>query len=233
MEAHGHFGGKLGSRRSGSSLQNRRTPFLIAILSAVLAGVLIFMFVSHYRKTTVQAAPETTVFVARSYIPRGTPQSTVASTGLLKPVQVPVAQAIAGAITDPSEIAGQVSSLPISAGQQVATADFTAGTPTISAYLKGSERAVAFSLDSEHGLSTYLTTGDTVDVMAVTGTGKAEMLAQNVDVIANTGGNVVLRVSDKQGLRLTSATSISSLWLTLRPGAGAKNSVKVGTVVNP
>ena len=119
MEAHGHFGGKLGSRRSGSSLQNRRTPILIAILSAVLAGVLISLFVSHYHKTTVQAAPETTVFVARGYIPRGTPQSTVASGGMLKPVQVPVTQAIAGAITDPSAIAGQVSAEPISAGQQV------------------------------------------------------------------------------------------------------------------
>ena len=88
-------------------------------------------------------------------------------------------------------------------------------------------------MDSEHGLATYLTTGDTVDVMAVTSTGKSEMLAQNVDVIANTGGNVVLRLSDKQGLVLTSATGIASLWLSMRPGAGAKNSVKVGTVVNP
>jgi Flp pilus assembly protein CpaB len=206
---------------------------MIAILSAVLAGVLIFLFVSHYRKTTVTAAPETTVFVARNYIPRGTPQTTLASGGMLKPVQVPVTQAVAGAITDPSLIAGQVSAEPISAGQQVTSTDFTVGTPTISAYLKGDQRAVAFAMDTEHGLATYLTTGDTVDVMAVTSSGKSEMLAQNVDVIANTGGNVVLRLSDKQGLVLTSATGIASLWLSMRPGAGAKNSVKVGTVVNP
>jgi Flp pilus assembly protein CpaB len=232
MEAHGNFGGKLGSRRPGSALTDRRTPVLIAIVSAVLAGLLIYLFVSHYHKTPVVVAPaEMTVFEARTYIPRGTPQSTVAAGGMLKPVRVPVTQAIGGAITDPSEITGEVSATAISAGQQVSTADFTHGNITIGAYLKGDERAVAFSLDSEHGLTSYITAGDTVDIMGLDG-GKAEMLAENVSVIANEAGNVVLRVTDKQALQLTSATGVSSLWLTLRPAAGAKDSVKVGTVEN-
>jgi len=232
MEANGLFGGKLGSRRAGSALTNGRTPMLIAIASAVLAGLLIYLFVSHYRKTTVLAPSNVTVFVARSYIPRGTPQSTVAAGGMLKPVSVPTTQAVAGAITDPSAITGQVSTAPITAGQQITASDFTTGNVTIGAYLKGNERAVAFSLDTEHGLTSYVVAGSTVDIMGLDGD-KAEMLAQNVSVIANAGGNVVLRVSDKQALQLTSATGVSSLWLTLRPAAGAKDSVKVGTVEKP
>jgi Flp pilus assembly protein CpaB len=231
MEAHGHFGGRLGSRRSGSSLANRRTPVLVAILSAVLAGVLIYLFVSHYRKSTVTAPADVTVFEARTYIPRGLPQTAVAAENLLKPVQVPPSQAV-GAITDPSEIAGQVSSVGIEAGQKVTSSDFTTGNITIASYLKGNERAVAFSLDAEHGLTAYVAQGDTVDVMGLNG-GKAEMLAQNVTVIANTAGNVVLRVSDKTALQLASATGVSSLWLTLRPPSGAKDSVNVGTVETP
>jgi Flp pilus assembly protein CpaB len=231
MEAHGHFGGILGSRRAGSSLVNRRTPVVIAIVSAVLAGFLIYLFVSHYHKSTVQAPTYATVFEADTYIPRGTPQSTVAAGGMLKAVRVPAAQAL-GAITDPSEIAGQVSSAGIESGTKITTSDFTTGNITIGSYLKGSERAVAFSLDAEHGLTSYVAQGDTVDVMGLSG-GKAEMLAQNVSVIANTAGNVVLRVSDKTALQLASATGVSSLWLTLRPSAGAKDSVKVGTVEQP
>ena len=71
-----------------------------------------------------------------------------------------------------------------------------------------------------------------MDIMGVDGS-KSEMLAQNVSVIANANGDVVVRLSDKQALQLTSATGVSSLWLTLRPAAGAKDSVKVGTVENP
>ncbi len=74
--------------------------------------------------------------------------------------------------------------------------------------------------------------GDTVDVMGLDA-GKAEMLAENVSVIANQNGDVILRLTDKQALQLTSATGVSSLWLTLRPATGAKESVKVGTVVKP
>jgi Flp pilus assembly protein CpaB len=231
MEAHGHFGGMFGSRRAGSSLANRRTPVLIAIVSAVLAGVLIYLFVSHYSKRTVTAPTNVTVFEARTYIPRGLPQTAVAAQDLLKAVQVPATQA-AGAITDPSEIAGQVSSVGIEAGQKVTASDFTTGNITIASYLKGNERAVAFSLDAEHGLTAYVAQGDTVDVMGLSG-GKAEMLAQNVTVIANTAGNVVLRVSDKTALQLASATGVSSLWLTLRPPSDAKDSVNVGTVEKP
>jgi Flp pilus assembly protein CpaB len=231
MEAKGHSG-RFGSRRSGQ-ISNRRTQVLIAVVSAVLAAVLIYLFVSHDKNTSAPVAPaQTTVLVARKYIPAGVPSSTVVSEGLVKPQQVLVTQAATGAVSDASLLSGQVSAAPIAAGQQITVSDFSHDNPTISAYLTRNERAVAFSLDATHGLTSYLQAGNTVDIMGVDGS-KSEMLAQNVSVIANANGDVVVRLSDKQALQLTSATGVSSLWLTLRPAAGAKDSVKVGTVENP
>lgn len=232
MEAKGHFG-KIGSRRSGQSLSNRRTSVLIAVVCAVLAAVLIYVFVSHNKNTAAPAVPaQATVLVATKYIPSGVPASTVVSGGLVKPEQVPVTAAVAGAIADSSLLSGQVSAAPIAAGQQITATDFSHNNPTISAYLAGKERAVAFSLDPTHGLTAYVQPGDTVDVMGLDA-GKAEMLDENVSVIANQNGDVILRLTDKQALQLTSATGVSSLWFTLRPATGAKESVKVGTVEKP
>jgi len=220
--------GKVGSRRS-PTLNSRGSALLIAVACAALAGLLIYLFVSHYNKKTTPPAAAVTVFEARRYIARGTPQATVAAQNLLKPVQLPAAQAAFGAITDPSVIVGEVSTGAIEAGQQVTAADFSHANVTIASYLSGDERAVAFSLDATHGLTAYIAQGDTVDVMAQSG-GRSEMLAQNVTVLANAAGDVVVRATDKQALKLTSATGVSALWLTLRPASGAKDSVKLGTV---
>jgi Flp pilus assembly protein CpaB len=220
--------GKAGSRRS-PVLNSRGGALLIAVACAALAGLLIYLFVSHYNKKTVTPPASVTVFEAARYIPRGTPQASVAAENLLKPVQVPAARAVLGAIADPSDIVGEVSTGAIAAGQQVTAADFSHANITLASYLTGDQRAIAFSLDATHGLTAYIAEGDTVDIMAQTG-GKTEMVAQNVPVLANANGDVVVRVTDKQALKLASDTGVANLWLTLRPASGAKESVKLGTV---
>lgn len=229
MEAHGHFAGRIGTRRSGSAPSSRRTSVLVAVLSAVLAGFLIYMFVSHARGNSTAPPAEVTVYEATGYIPAGTPQSLVAKEGLIKAIQVPASAAAIGAISDPAAIAGEVVAAPIASGQQVTAADFSHTNVTIGSYLSGDERAVAFSFDANHGLTAYLQQGDTVDVIAATGT-KTEMVAQDVTVLANASGNVVLRLSDRQSLAIIGASGVSTLWLELRPVTGSKSSVKVGTV---
>jgi Flp pilus assembly protein CpaB len=233
MEAHRHFGKPAtGSRSKG--LNNRSTAILVAAVFAVLAAALIYLFMTHYRKAP--AAPvvpqDATVWVASQYIPAGSPQNQIARDGLIKPTQVPVSQAVPGVLTNPSVVAGEATSVAIDAGQQVTTSDF-ARTPTnsITGYLKGDQRGVAFTLDAEHGLTSYLQAPDTVDVMGVDGTaGASELLAKNVTIIASTAGLVVLRLTDKQALLVTAATGKYSLWLTMRPTVKATNSVQVGAV---
>lgn len=209
---------------------NRRNSILVAALSAVLAAALIYLFVSHYSKSSPPAAPvTTTVWEATKSIPRGTPEATAADAGLFKAVQVPVSQAVVGAISDPSVITGDAAAVPIVAGQQITVSDFVRTTDTISADLKGTQRAVAFSLDSEHGLTAFLQPGNTVDIMGTTG-GSSELLAQKIPVLSNSGGLVVLRLTDRQALLMTAATGKFSLWLSLRPSLKAADSVRVGSV---
>ena len=75
--------------------------------------------------------------------------------------------------------------------------------------------------------------GDTVNIMGGKGV-KSELLFQGISVLANSGGDVVLKMTDTQALRLDAEMGDGiSLWLTLRPASGAKNTVKTGLVVNP
>ena len=230
MEAHSHFG-RYGAGRTGQGFASRKGSLLVALISAVLAGVLIYMFVSRYHTTTVAPPATETVFVAKTYIAIGTPESTIASGGMLKPEVLPVSQAIAGAITDPSYITGEAAVAPIAAGEQVSVSDFSRLNVGLLPYLHGSERAVAISLDSWHGLTAYLREGDTVDVIAQAKKG-SEDLFQDVSVLDNQAGNIVLELTDKQALLLSNALQRSvTLWLTLRPATGATNSVRVGQIV--
>jgi Flp pilus assembly protein CpaB len=203
----------------------------VAALAAVLAGVLMYLFVQHYKSnstTSVAAPANVSVFEATKYIPAGTPASSIASEGLLQRTQIPSKEAQAGAITDPSVIAGEVSSASISQGQQATASAFTHTAVTIGAYLIGTQRAIAIPLDAPHGLTAYLTAGNAVDVMDDNG-GSTTMLAQKVSILANTGGDVVLRVSDRQALQISAAADATKLWLVLRPATAAAQSVQVGS----
>jgi Flp pilus assembly protein CpaB len=135
---------------------------------------------------------------------------------------------VGGAIADPSFIAGEVSSTSIAPGQQVTAADFTHANVTIGAYLTGTQRAIAVPLDAPHGLTAYLQPGNTVDMMIDNG-GTTTVLAQNLSILENSGGDVVLRVTDKQALQISAASDSSKIWLVLRPPTGAQESIRVGT----
>jgi Flp pilus assembly protein CpaB len=209
-------------------LASRRGAVAIAAAAALLAGILLYLFVQHYRQPAAAVAPVNDyAFVASRYIPAGTPAAVITSEGLLRRTPVPSTQLVAGAVGDPSVIANQVSTTGIAAGQQVTVTDFTKTNATLGAYLTGDERAIAVPLDPAHGLTTYLAQGDTVDVMDDSGA-ETEILAQNVPILANTAGDVVLRVSDAQSLEIASASDNAKLWLALRPSSGALSSVKVG-----
>lgn len=222
---------RIGGSWTAQLLATRRGAMTVAALAAILAGVLLYLFVQHYKSnSTPSAAAPTSVFVfeATKYIPAGTPAQTLASEGLLRKTQVSSKQAIAGAIPDPSVISGEVSSTNIAPGQQITAADFTHANVTIGAYLTGTQRAIAVPLDAPHGLTAYLQPGNTVDMMIDNG-GTTTVLAQNISILENAGGDVVLRVTDRQALQIAAASDSSKIWLVLRPPTGAQESVRVGT----
>jgi len=220
---------RIGGNWTGQLLTSRRGALTIAATAAVLAGLLLYLFVRHYRRAPVVAAPTSiSVFVADQYIPAGTPASTVAAGSMLKRIVLPSTQAVVGAIADPSAITGEVSATAIESGQQISVADFTHAVVTLGMYLSGDYRAIGVPLDAPHGLTTYLTQGDTVDIMDDE-TSKTVVIAQNVAVLENAGGIVVLKVTDAQALELAGSSDNSKLWLILRPPTGATESVRVGS----
>jgi Flp pilus assembly protein CpaB len=224
MEASGRFG-KVGSGRSSQGL-SRNGSVLVALIAALIAGGLIYLFVSHYHKSSPPAAPTTaTVFVAKQYIPAGTPETDVISGNLLKSEVVPATQVIAGAISDPSAITGEVASASIAAGQQVTLTDFTHANVTISAYLSGDYRAIGLPIDSVHGLTADIGVGSKIDVVA-TGAGGSVELFENITVLANATSYVVLKLTQKQILELTNTEEKGlTIWFELRPLTGATDPI--------
>jgi len=236
MEASGRFG-KSGPGRPGQLFSGRRGSLLIAVIAAVIAGLLIYLFVSHYhKKNAVAVTPTTaTVFVAVKYIPAGTPETQVVAQNLLKSETVPSTQVIAGAISDPSAIAGEVAAASIAAGQQVTLADFSHTNVTISAYLTGDYRAIGIATDPIHNLTAYLSEGSKIDVVAgiKTSYGAASVeLFNKVTVLAvNPANYVVLRLTQKQVLNLTNAELLGyTIWFTLRPLSGATDPIPANYV---
>lgn len=221
---------RIGGGRPSQLFGTRRTSVMVAAVSAILAAALIYLFVSKYKtgNTVIPPPPQQTVFVAKNYIPEGTPYGQVISRGMLERETIPAKQVVVGAIADPSVISGQVAAQAVAAGQQVTAADFSAtAKATITSYLAGPHRGVAFSFDASKGLTTYLVPGMFVDVMGQHAT-VSQLLAPDVEVIANHAGVIVLDLTDKQALLLTAATGKYSLWLALRPSHGATSTIKLG-----
>jgi Flp pilus assembly protein CpaB len=220
---------RIGGSWTDQLLSSRRGAVIIAAFAALLAGILLYAFVQHYRKAPVAAAPPgSIVFIANSYIPAGTSAATIISQNLLKRAQVPANEAVVGAIVDPSALTGEVTTTGIAAGQQIAATAFTKGVASVGSYLSGSFRAIAIPFDTSHGLTSYLAPGNTVDIMDDNGS-TTQVIAQDVPVLANAGGDIVLKVSDSQALVMAGASDGSKLWLTLRPSSGAKQTIQIGS----
>jgi len=188
MEASSTSGGRIGGKWSGSAFSGRRTGVIVAIAAALLAGVLIYAFVKHYKNNTTAAPASNSVIVATSYIPRGTPESMVAANNGFKLQVLKSGTVVAGAITQPTQIAGEVAATNIAPGQELTSADFATGTVSIAQYLTGSARALEIPVDATHGLSGYIVQGQKIDLATNVGTGtnstkahpSLDLLAKNV-----------------------------------------------------
>jgi Flp pilus assembly protein CpaB len=216
---------RIGGSRATQFLLTRRASLLVAALAALMAGGLFFVFVQHYKSnTTATPLTDEYVFTAKSFIPQGTAAEVISAKGLMSRTQVSGRQVVPGAIADPSEIADSVSAAPIAAGQQITVNQFTRSNASFSAYLAGNQRAIELTLSDEAGLTSYLQATNTVDVMGSMNN-HTWVLAQDVTVLANSGGEVDLRVTDQQAVTITNFQVSGKVWLSLRPTVGAADSV--------
>jgi Flp pilus assembly protein CpaB len=232
---------KIGRNSPGDILSTRGGAMAVATVAAILAGILLFAFVQRYRNNQNTSSATTAVFVAHSLIPQGSSADLIASEQLLQRTTLRGSQVQAGAIADPSVLHGQVAATNIYPGQQITAADFTTAG-TIASELTATQRAVSVPVDSSHGLSGLVHTGDNVDVLAsYTGgaganRGSVTTLLRDVLVLSAPGAaggglggnsgnsNIVLRVSDNDAAGLAYAADNGKVWVVLRPPLGASQS---------
>jgi Flp pilus assembly protein CpaB len=233
-------------------ISTRWGTFIAATGAALTAGIILLVYLNHYRQEVKAQGTPVTVLVARETIPKGTSGSVIASKGLYSATTIREGQLKEGAISDPASLKGKVAAQEIYEGAQLTVSALAPAGDSLAGTLADRERIVTVPLDSAHGLVNELETGNRVDVYAgfnvmplarngapVAGGQTRPMLrliVPNVPVVkigqkkAGTGtSDVSLRVDDVKAAQLAFASDNGKLWLALRPSAGAK-SVKPGIV---
>jgi Flp pilus assembly protein CpaB len=227
---------------SGRLLNSRGGTLIVGGAAAVLAAIVVLVYISQYRNSVNAANSQVKVLVAAQLIPKGTPGSYVGKAQLFAAQELAQKQVLEGAISDPASLAGRVALHDISPNQQLTLADFSAvGVETLPGRLAKSERGVGFPIDDPRGLLGHLQVGDRVDVYGLfnveslrCGTGTMiKLLMQNALILgfpgAESGGiggsrskTVVLKTNYQQATNIALAAEAGTLYLTARPSANAK-----------
>src|SRR5258708_2419881 len=170
MEAQSSAPNKIGKKSLGDLLSTRGGSIAVAVGAAILAGILLFVFVQRYKDNSNSASAPTAVFVARGMIPQGTSADLIASQQLVQRTTLKYSQVQTGAIVDPRVLHGEAAAMNIYPGQQITLADFTPAV-SINTDLTTDQRAVAIPVDGVHGLIGFVRPSDHVDVLASYGGG--------------------------------------------------------------
>lgn len=243
--APGHSAGGGGSSVGNGPLSTRRGTVAAAGVVALLAGLVLLFALQQYRGAVAGEGEAARVVVANALIAQGSAGDVLPSEGLVKVTEVRADQLKEGAITDPAALSGRVTAREVSPGQQLTRADLAAAGGAMQSKLAGGDRAVGVPIEGAQGINGAVRTGDRVDVLAAFNTREegggtdrpvVKTLMQNVLVLSapgvtpegETGGGkgVVLRVGDRSAADLAFAAQNGVVWLTLRPGAGARDPKK-------
>jgi Flp pilus assembly protein CpaB len=229
-------------------ISTRRGSLYLAAVAALLAGMVILVYLNRYRENLQTGGTPVTVLVARSTIPKGTAGSVVASKGLFTATTIRESQLREGAISDPASLTGRVAVQEIFEGAQLTASDFSTDATSLASDLTEHERIVSVPLDGAHGLIGQAEEGDHVDVYAgfnvipLTADGRPanggqarpvlRMIMSDIPIVqvgkddssGSKATNVSLRVDDEQAAQIAFASDNGKVWLALRPAVGAKAS---------
>jgi Flp pilus assembly protein CpaB len=218
---------------SSRLFSSRRGTALLGLAAAVLAGIVLLVYLSSYRSNVRSSSEPVTVLVARNLIEKGTSGNDIATRKLYQATDIKKTEIKVGAITDASALRGSVAAADIYPGQQLTSADFSANAvDSIPVTLTGDNRGISLELDPSHGITGPLHAGDHVDVWRAADVEHnvgMKLLVPDVNVLSApstpTGGggtNVVLELTWYQVPRVAEAFDAGKIWLILRPQSGAK-----------
>lgn len=205
--------------------QSRGWTLALGIAAAALAAILLIAYLVQYRSSVNSSTEPTPVLVAKGLIPKGTSGTVIAEKQLFQAATLPKDDLKVGAISDPAYLNGRVAVADIFPGQQITTADVSAGlTDAIPTQLAGKQRAVAISVGAVQGLIGYVASGDRVDVYYQTGSNDGTVLGllePNV-LIMRAGAPMIIRADAGLAQKLALASNTGTLWFLLRPAGNAQ-----------
>ena len=97
----------------------------LGIGAALLAAILLVVYLNRYRSSVDAQNAATPVLVAKNLIPRGTSGTIIAKKELFQVASLPKDDLKVGAISDPAYLNGRVAAGDIFPGQQITTADLS------------------------------------------------------------------------------------------------------------
>jgi len=212
---------------------SRRGTILVGIGAAVLAAILLVVYLNRYRASLKGATEPATVLVAKRLIQKGAPGNIIGSTQQFQVASIPKSDLKDGALTDPSALRGLVAAEDIYPGQQLTLAEFTPTIPgSLQTNLTKRDRAISIPFDASHGMIGQISAGDHVDIFmgfALQGAGGTQpviklLMADVLVLRAPLAGNgvVTLRAPMREAAQLAYAADNGHLWFVLRPPNGAK-----------
>jgi Flp pilus assembly protein CpaB len=140
---------------------------LIAIGLAVVAMLLVLLYVTNYKRSVQHGATQVPVFVAAHDIAANTSGADIVAHHDLRQITIPKRNVVPGAISSVDQIRALILSTPIYAGEQVTVRPFNdVAAQGIRAHLRGTMRAISLSGDPNQLLASTLKSGDHVDVVA-------------------------------------------------------------------
>jgi Flp pilus assembly protein CpaB len=230
---------------SSRLLSTRGGTVVLGAIAALLAAVILLVYLNRYRESVSDSSAPQTVLVAKSLIPKGTSGVLVGQKELFQAASLTGEQVKEGAIVDPATLKGRVAVEDIYPGQQLTTADFSAvGVDSVATRITGNQRSISVAVDGAHGNIGQVQTGDRVDIWvglrvenrASSGNYPVlSLVAPNIFVLAAPGAaaesgvgstgsssdNVVLRLSNDQAAKVAWARDNGEIWFMLRPRASA------------
>jgi Flp pilus assembly protein CpaB len=219
-----------------SRLRNLMLPVALAVLAVVLIGI----YIVSYRNSVTNGAELVKVLVAARDIPANTKGTEVASGGYLKTQTVPRRALVPGSIVSGAPLTSLVSTNPIYNGEQVTLRQFgPIAQAGIFAKFSGKQRAIALVGEPTQLLSGTLSDGDHVDVVATvqyTSQGLSRstsrvalrnllvLEAPAADASSGEKTSATLVMNDRQTQTMAWAMNNRTWFLTLRPTARPRNS---------
>jgi Flp pilus assembly protein CpaB len=213
-------------------IRNLLVPVALAVLAAVLVGI----YIISYRNNVNEGAGLVKVLVASRDIPAGTDGSTVASAGYLKTETVPERALVDGSVASAAPLTSRVVTDPIYRGEQITLRQFKPlAQGGIFAKFSGKQRAVSVLGTPDQMLAGTLEDGDHVDVVATVQyhtpvqRATARVILRNLLVLAAPDADkaksmrtdediaATLVMTDRQAQTMAWAMKMSTWLLALRP----------------